>query len=476
MSIRVQFLRETWAFLRTFTGRAGEIAVDSTNNRLVVQDGVTPGGFPTARADQVALAGRTSVADANYAALASDVTVAYTALSTARTVTLPAASGYPAGRVLTVLDETGACSATNPITVATAGSDTVNGAASVTLATSYAALGAMSNGASRWVLVDQETTALQNLARLGIGTTADAQNPFAAKLNKALWSALGTAEGGTGDLRYTLNKLAPGNTLSLLFQSGFSGRAELGLTGDDDLRLKVSADGGTWREALRIDRSTGGLDLAAAEASAAVAATVDLGALPALKVALTGTGTVSSFGTSPNRLRLLRFTGAATLTHNAASLVLPGAANLVTAAGDTALVASDAAGNWRVLLYQCAEYFPRSHLVAYTPAELRASDGTAFTTASADLRWRRVGVRVEVAGQVTITKAGSGAGKPIYFSLPVPGFGPLVAVSRENALNGASHQVFGGGLMAGVFIVTAGNGGCAQDGASFLIQLDYEAA
>ncbi|KMO44403.1 hypothetical protein VQ03_03200, partial [Methylobacterium tarhaniae] len=45
---------------------------------------------------------------------------------------------------------------------------------------------------------------LQNVTRLGLGTTADAQNPFAAKLNKALWTALTVGEGGTGDLRYTL--------------------------------------------------------------------------------------------------------------------------------------------------------------------------------------------------------------------------------------------------------------------------------
>ncbi|UHC16075.1 hypothetical protein LRS73_26950 [Methylobacterium currus] len=247
MSIRLQFLRETWAFLRTFTGRPGEIAVDTTNNRLVVHDGTTPGGFPTATA------------------------------------------------------------------------------------------------------ADLKT--LQNVTLLGLGTTADAQNPFAAKLNTALWTALTNGEGGSGDLRYTLNKEASGNTLSLLLQSGYSGRAELGLTGDDDLRVKVSPDGSTWREALRIDRATGGLDLTAAEATMAVAATVDLGALPALKVALTGAGTVTSFGTSPNRVRLLRFTGAATLTHNPASLVLPGGATLVTAAGDTALATSDAAGTWTVRDY-----------------------------------------------------------------------------------------------------------------------------
>ena len=95
---------------------------------------------------------------------------------------------------------------------------------------------------------------LQNLTRLGLNTTADAGNPFAAKLNKALWTALSTGDGGDGDLRLTFNKDGSADVLSLLFQSGYGGRAELGLIGDDDLRLKVSPDGGTWREALRIDK------------------------------------------------------------------------------------------------------------------------------------------------------------------------------------------------------------------------------
>src|SRR5215210_14916 len=98
---------------------------------------------------------------------------------------------------------------------------------------------------------------LQNLSLLGVGTPADATNPFSAKLNKALWTAKSRAEGGDGSLRYTLNKETAADTLSLLFQNAFSGRAEAGLTGDDDFHIKVSADGAAWREALRIDRATG---------------------------------------------------------------------------------------------------------------------------------------------------------------------------------------------------------------------------
>ena len=110
---------------------------------------------------------------------------------------------------------------------------------------------------SAWAPGAAAITNLQNLTFLGVGATADAANRFSAKLNKALWTAKARAEGGDGGLRYTLNKETAADTLSLLFQSAFSGRAEIGLAGDDDFRIKVSPDGAAWREALRIDRATG---------------------------------------------------------------------------------------------------------------------------------------------------------------------------------------------------------------------------
>lgn len=106
-----------------------------------------------------------------------------------------------------------------------------------------------------WSAFPADVTAFQNLTVLGIGTSADAENPFSAKLNAALWTAKPAAEGGTGDLRYTLNKEAAARVLSLLFQSGYSGRAEVGLVGDDDLQVKVSPNGSGWVEALRVKGS-----------------------------------------------------------------------------------------------------------------------------------------------------------------------------------------------------------------------------
>lgn len=114
------------------------------------------------------------------------------------------------------------------------------------------------NGAA-WVSFSATFSALQSLSRLGLGTVADATNPFAAKLNRALWAAKTAAEGGDGDLRFVINKEAASDFASLLLQTGYSGRAEIGLVGDDDLLFKVSANGSAFIEALRIDKTSGRL-------------------------------------------------------------------------------------------------------------------------------------------------------------------------------------------------------------------------
>jgi hypothetical protein len=46
---QIQFRRGTAAQMATFTGAQGEVVVDTTNNRVVVQDGATEGGWPSAR-------------------------------------------------------------------------------------------------------------------------------------------------------------------------------------------------------------------------------------------------------------------------------------------------------------------------------------------------------------------------------------------------------------------------------------------
>ena len=95
-------------------------------------------------------------------------------------------------------------------------------------------------------------------------------------------------------------------------------------------------------------------------ADIASAATVNIGAAVGRTVFITGTTTITSFGTvGDGVIKIVRFTGALTLTHNATSLILPGGANITTAAGDALLAMSLGAGNWVVLFYQrAAGYLP----------------------------------------------------------------------------------------------------------------------
>ncbi len=108
-------------------------------------------------------------------------------------------------------------------------------------------------------------SALQNAAHAGIGTTADDINRLAV----ASQASLLTHDGAGHQLK--INKNTPADTASMLFQSGWSGRAEFGLAGDDDWRVKVSPDGAVWHDVFSVDRHNGAMHLAAPLSLASVA-------------------------------------------------------------------------------------------------------------------------------------------------------------------------------------------------------------
>jgi len=94
------------------------------------------------------------------------------------------------------------------------------------------------------------------------------------------------------------------------------------------------------------------------EVDVASASTTDLSASTAIKQRITGTTTITSLGTGTHKWRIVRFAGVLTLTYNATSLILPGAASITTAADDTAMFMSDSSGNWRCYFYQRAATAP----------------------------------------------------------------------------------------------------------------------
>lgn len=115
------------------------------------------------------------------------------------------------------------------------------------------------------------------------------------------------------------------------------------------------------------------------EATIASASTVDIGASTSLYVQITGTTTITSFGTAYNGPRFLRFAGVLTLTHNATTLIIPGGASITTATGDTCVVVpnGNAASGWRVVSYTRAALAPGNATNATNATGPAASTTTA---------------------------------------------------------------------------------------------------
>ena len=112
--------------------------------------------------------------------------------------------------------------------------------------------------AAAWVNV---TGGVQSLnpadgGKVGINTTADATNRLAVKSDAVLFSHDDVTP-GNGSVQFKINKAAQDKTASLLFQDDWSGRAEVGLIGNDDFTFKVSADGATWHVGIVIDGGSG---------------------------------------------------------------------------------------------------------------------------------------------------------------------------------------------------------------------------
>lgn len=94
------------------------------------------------------------------------------------------------------------------------------------------------------------------LPGIGIGgATADVTNRISANTPAVLFNR------ETDDIQVKLNKETAADTASFVFQTGFSGRAEIGLVGDDDFQFKVSPDGSTFFSGLVIDKDDGSISV-----------------------------------------------------------------------------------------------------------------------------------------------------------------------------------------------------------------------
>lgn len=135
--------------------------------------------------------------------------------------------------------------------------------------------------------------------------------------------------------------------------------SSIAIVGGANLTISSGAQGratylgsGNWAYAAFTTPTSG---FPGASTTLASATTTDLGTSGSFVVDITGTTTITSFGSSASTttpIYYLTFAGALLLTYNATSLIMPTSANITTASGDTAVAQYLGSGNWAIIEYQ----------------------------------------------------------------------------------------------------------------------------
>jgi hypothetical protein len=158
-------------------------------------------------------------------------------------------------------------------------------------------------------------------------------------------------------------------------------------------------------------------------ANIASASTTDIGAATGNLVHITGTATITALGTvQAGTRRVAVFDGALTLTHNATSLILPGAANITTVAGDSATFVSEGSGNWKCVSYQRAAFLPPSRSPAIQTV---TSSATVTPTFSDDL----VRITAQAAGLTLANPTGTA----------IPGLGMVIRIKDNGTARAITY-------------------------------------
>ena len=186
----------------------------------------------------------------------------------------------------------------------------------------------------------------------------------------------------------------------------------------------------------------------------ASAGTTDLSTVANKYITVSGTTTITALGTlTAGMTKWLIFSGALTLTHNGTSLILPGAANITTVAGDTALMESLGSGNWRCLSYNATTW-------TGTGSEVHSASPTLSGTIGGALTWSGAQILTAAIPQLTlgvlnttsggILMYGSTSGSLTLKPAAAAGAGITITLPATSVTLNAAGDLSGNTLAAGV--------------------------
>ena len=109
---------------------------------------------------------------------------------------------------------------------------------------------------SAWVAPSGATIPpVLSVDEIGVSATSDATNRLSVASAASLFNHAGAGH------QMKLNKASTAQTAAILFQTNFSGRAELGTLGNNNFALKVSSNGTSYTTALEVSATTAGVEL-----------------------------------------------------------------------------------------------------------------------------------------------------------------------------------------------------------------------
>lgn len=175
---------------------------------------------------------------------------------------------------------------------------------------------------SAWTLFTASFTS-SSVAQLGVNATADSTNKLSVNSNSVLFN-----HNGNGMTAY-INKAASTDTNSLIFETGFSARAQFGCAGSDNFTVKVSPDGSTFYTAMTASKTDG----------------------------TTTFGTDSTFSGTLKSTGMVHFPSPTTLSVSSNSIAVTQSYHTVTGTGSTAeIIYTITGGAAGMILYLTSSY------------------------------------------------------------------------------------------------------------------------